>query len=183
LVSLQRHSIFNANDFLDSSEDEETPLPGPDKPHEVLALLRKWLDLDTPELSEKMVDFLLQDGRDLPFPFPFFSFFFFFFFFFSSFFPPFDTSCDPHFSGVLETLLDQIILMDKNVKIPASYKSGAELPYRSRDYSNQAALKRSYNAMEILSGNSKSLARLLQPKFRQIGAVNSLFHPNFRARY
>lgn len=71
--------------------------------------------------------------------------------------------------GALETLLDQIVLIDKTIKTPASYKPGGELPYRARDYSNPAVLKRSYNAMEMLSGNAKSLARLLQPKFRYLG--------------
>ena len=66
-------------------------------------------------------------------------------------------------------MLDQIILINKNIKVPASYKPGSELPYRARDYSNAVILKRSYNAMEMLSGNAKSLARLLQPKFRLIG--------------
>ena len=163
-LMFKQKSIYSPNDLLDSSEDEEMPLPGPEKPQDVLALLRKWLDLDSPELSEKMVDFLLQEGAALSFTLlqmnflfidTIFSFFLFFFF-------------EPQ-KGALEAMLDQIILINKNIKVPASYKSGSELPYRARDYSNAVILKRSYNAMEMLSGNAKSLARLLQPKFRLIG--------------
>lgn len=69
-------------------------------------------------------------------------------------------------------MLDQIVLINKAIKPPASYKPGGELPYRARDYSNPVILKRSYNAMEVLSGNAKSLARLLQPKFRTIGSCS-----------
>jgi len=66
-LMFKQKSIYSPNDLLDSSEDEEMPLPGPEKPQDVLALLRKWLDLDSPELSEKMVDFLLQEGAALSF--------------------------------------------------------------------------------------------------------------------
>jgi len=125
-------TIYNVNHFMDSSDEEDTGEERePQTSQDVLVMIKKWLDLDTPELSEKMVDMLLQEGT-------------------------------------IEQYLDQIVLIDPSIRLPHHYKPRTELPYRVRDYSNMAIVKRSYNAMELLSGNSKSLGRLLQAKFKNI---------------
>jgi len=133
-VTLEPAGSFS-NTLLYSSDEEDQLNDDLDEPQDLDTVLTRWLDHDNPELTEKMVDLILQEG-------------------------------------VCEKLIQFITLPDPSITLPASY-TGGELPHRYRDYTDPARLKRSYNVMEALSGNSKSLGRLLQSKFKIL--VTKLF--------